>query len=148
MKVPNLFRLGSAIEYPRTTHSPLIEGLKHLYSTDEMGNAGGFVLPMQGKMVGFYFLCIASDGMDWEHVSVTVLGQPRCPTWEEMCYIKSVFWDEDQAVMQLHPPKEDWVNNHPYCLHLWRPMKAQIPLPAKIMVGIKQLDTLKNNTSL
>ena len=62
--------------------------------------------------------CIVSDGEGWEHVSVSCYD--RCPTWEEMAHVKNLFWDDDDFVVQMHPPKSDYVNNHPYCLHLWR----------------------------
>ena len=70
---------------------------------------------------------IVSDGPDWEHVSATTPF--RCPTWAEMCRLKDLFWAENEVVMQLHPPKSDYVNLHPYCLHLWRPINDTIPLP-------------------
>jgi len=75
---------------------------------------------------------IASCEMGWEHVSVSVFD--RCPTWQEMCFIKDMFWDDDDCVMQLHPPKADWVNNHPFTLHLWRPIGVEIPRPLQVMV--------------
>lgn len=70
----------------------------------------------------------------------------RCPNWEEMCFVKSMFWDDDTAVMQLHPPKEDWVNNHAYCLHLWKPDAQEIPLPPPVMVGIRENNVEENKT--
>lgn len=81
---------------------------------------------------------IVSDGMNWEHVSVST--PTRCPTWEEMCFVKSLFWDKDDVVMQLHPAESDYVNVHEYCLHLWRPINQAIPLPPSIMVGPKALN--------
>ena len=72
----------------------------------------------------------------WEHVSVSPCSQKRktCPTWEEMCAIKNMFFENDEAVVQYHPPKSDYVNNHPYCLHLWRPTNQEIPRPPKLFV--------------
>ena len=89
---------------------------------------------------------IASSGdstvaVDWEHVSVST--QHRCPNWLEMCFVKDLFWDEEESVMQLHPPKSRWINNHPYCLHMWRPTSQEIPLPPDIAVGLKALGTMK-----
>lgn len=90
--------------------------------------------------------CIATDGecpglpgTRWEHVSVSVRNRrgiqlQRCPTWEQMAKIKDTFWPEDQAVMQLHPPQSDYVNLHPFCLHLWRPVEQEIPLPPSNLV--------------
>lgn len=85
---------------------------------------------------------VASNGMDWEHVSVSVRdgNKSRMPNWDEMCHIKAVFWDDEDVVMQLHPKKSEYVNNHPHVLHLWRPMNEVIPTPPSIMVGIKGLE--------
>lgn len=76
---------------------------------------------------------IAMGAHLWEHVSISL--PHRCPTWEEMCFAKSLFWDDEDCVMQLHPPRSDWVNNHPYCLHLWRPKHTDIPRPPMTAVG-------------
>lgn len=82
---------------------------------------------------------IMSWGAGWEHCSVSITAQyKRCPSWEQMCAIKNVFWNEDEACMQLHPAKKDYVNNHEYCLHIWRPIEKEIPMPPSIMVGLKK----------
>jgi hypothetical protein len=82
-------------------------------------------------------LVIMSSGVDtdwnWEHVSVSVRG--RNPTWDEMCYVKNLFWDEEECVIQYHPPKDRYVNYHPFCLHLWRPLNAAVPMPPQILIG-------------
>lgn len=79
---------------------------------------------------------IASDQLGWEHVSIST--PTRCPTWEEMCLIKDLFWDDDDVVIQIHPVKADYINNHAYCLHLWRKAGTNdfCEKPPKIMVGI------------
>lgn len=76
-----------------------------------------------------------SFGGGWEHVSVSFAH--RCPTWEEMCEVKDMFWPPEDCVVQYHPPKERLVNQHPYCLHLWRPIKQAMPMPPSIFVGVK-----------
>lgn len=96
------------------------------------GNNGFFVF----KKHGIIYFCQASDGMGWEHVSVS-LNKNRCPTWEEMCMVKDLFWDKEDCVIQYHPPKSQYVNNHPNVLHLWRPIGVSIPMPDSIMVGFK-----------
>ena len=79
------------------------------------------------------FFVIASNGGGWDHVSVTPCNRKRqtCPTWEEMCAIKDMFFYPEETVVQYHPPKSQYVNNHPFCLHLWRPNTAgdEIILP-------------------
>ncbi len=97
------------------------------------GNNGCFII----KHGDVRLFVIASDGGGWEHVSVTIPGVNRCPTWEEMCRVVAAFWDKDDCIVQFHPPKSEHVNNHPYCLHLWRPIGHNIPTPPTMMVGIK-----------
>jgi hypothetical protein len=77
----------------------------------------------------------AHESIPWEHVSVSCSN--RCPNWIEMSFVKDLFWDAEDAVMQLHPPKSQYINQHPYCLHLWRPLTQIIPLPPMIAVGLK-----------
>lgn len=99
----------------------------------EMGNNGAFIL--RYKSVSFFV--IASDGMGWEHVSISPTTEKRCPTWEEMCYFKDLFWGEDECVIQYHPPKSEYINMHPYVLHLWKQIGVDIPLPPSETVGFK-----------
>ncbi|GJD92875.1 DUF7694 domain-containing protein [Methylobacterium iners] len=77
---------------------------------------------------------IATALMDWDHVSVS--HRKRCPNWPEMSRIKELFFRDDECAMQLHVPAADHINNHPYCLHLWRPHHVEIPRPPGEMVGI------------
>lgn len=102
-----------------------------LGSDESYGNNGAFTLKLKHGQV---FLAIAGDGLGWEHVSVS--RQDRCPTWEEMCQVKALFWGDEDCVVQYHPPKDQYVNNHPYCLHLWRSTTQPIPMPETILVGI------------
>lgn len=110
-------------------------------TTEAVGFNGAFLLPRRvAKAIfqnkGRYYQCLISDGMGWAHVSVSIPSDRRCPTWEEMCYIKSVFFEDTDCVVQYHPSKDQYVNNHPYCLHLWQSLDVQFPTPLKQMVGI------------
>jgi hypothetical protein len=80
-------------------------------------------------------------GVDWEHVSVSI--PTRSPNWEEMCFVKSMFFDSEETVIQIHVPQSQWINNHPHCLHLWRPTKFEIALPPSNTIGNKELGILK-----
>lgn len=96
-----------------------------------LGSDGGvYRIPFES----YNLRVVASCGGDWEHVSVSLPN--RCPNWKEMCFIKDLFWDEEDCVVQYHPPKSEYINNCKNCLHLWRPMKQEIPRPPKIFVGI------------
>ena len=89
---------------------------------------GMFIIPFKS----YELHVVASDGDGWDHVSVSLNN--RCPNWEEMNYIKDLFFEEDECVMQLHPPKKDYINNLQYCLHMWRPQDKEIPRPPLYMV--------------
>lgn len=85
---------------------------------------------------GRSFIVVASNGCGWEHVSASPCSNKRnnCPTWEEMCGIKDMFFLPEERVVQYHPPKSEYVNQHPYCLHLWRPTADKMPYPPTIFV--------------
>jgi hypothetical protein len=78
---------------------------------------------------------VASDGMGWDHVSVSKERRP--PLWREMCWIKDQFFDEEDCVVQYHPPKSQYVNFHPNCLHLWKLTAGIMPIPPTILIGPK-----------
>jgi hypothetical protein len=119
LHVPERFRISSGI----------------LQTTAADGNNGAFVVRLNEESP--FFSVIASDGKGWDHVSVSL--PHRCPTWDEMCQIKDMFWDPEDCVVQYHPPKSEYVNNHPYCLHLWRNQTAEMVRPPMIMIGFKSI---------
>jgi hypothetical protein len=81
-------------------------------------NAGWFVIPRVSGDLRF----MVGNGGGWDHVSISLAH--RCPTWDEMCLVKDLVFRDDEWVMQLHPARKDHINNHPFCLHLWRPQSA------------------------
>jgi hypothetical protein len=98
------------------------------------GCNGAFVIKLNGHVLKV----MASDGNDqeaqgWEHVSVSC--RYRTPTWREMNWVKDQFWNEEEVVFQLHPKKSEYVNCHPYCLHMWRHKVVPCPCPPSIFVG-------------
>lgn len=94
---------------------------------------GAFIFPRKTGNI----CVIVSDGTDWEscgypppvfeHVSVSLAD--RCPTWEEMAWVKSLWWRDDETVIQYHVPVSEHINCHPYCLHLWKPVGVTLPMP-------------------
>jgi hypothetical protein len=114
--------------------------MKHLdyldkYRTPPLGDSknGAFLVPspIDQKLMRV----IASDGGGWDHVSVS--RAHRCPNWPEMTFIKGLFFEPDEVAYQLHVAESEHINNHPYCLHIWRPQEVEIPTPPGFMVGIK-----------
>jgi hypothetical protein len=114
------------------------------WSDPSDGCNGAFDIPHPAPGSSLTFVVIISDegGRDggWEHVSVSL--RVRTPTWGEMAFFKSLFWTEDDCVVQFHPPIAEYVNNHPHCLHLWRAVGVEFPMPPSIFVGVKALGEL------
>lgn len=102
--------------------------IKHPFSGWGEGNNGAFIIPFEG----FKLQVIASDGDGWDHVSVSL--QTRIPSWKQMCFVKDLFFEEEEIAIQLHPPKSKYINVHNNCLHLWRKQGVRIELPPLVMV--------------
>ena len=94
---------------------------------------GGFYIVPSPLQTQVDLRIIASRGMGWDHVSISL--KKRTPVWREMEFIKRLFFEDDEVVMQLHVAVKDYINAMPFCLHLWKPHKETIPLPLKIMVA-------------
>lgn len=100
----------------------------------------------QATRNGVFLNIIATDGKDenggertgWEHVSVHVFDpvfkKQKTPSWEEMCFVKNLFWEEDECVVEFHVAKKDWISIHDHVLHLWRSTGAPFPTPPLICV--------------
>lgn len=86
--------------------------------------------------LGTYYKVLATNNDGWEHVSVSHTN--RIPSWEVMCKVKELFFEDEEVVIQYHPKKSEYINNHPYCLHLWRPIGVELPTPPIKLVGTKK----------
>lgn len=120
-------------------------GTTHSILGSSMADGNNGVFRIESPEPGWHLVLIASDGGEWEHVSVHAhrirpgevvtslrpvrVPQLRTPTWKEMAYVKALYWDDEDTVVQFHPRKSEYVNNHPHVLHLWRPTDSEIPCP-------------------
>ena len=84
---------------------------------------------------------IASSGEGWDHVSVS--RRKRMPNWIEMEFAKRLFFLPEEIAFEFHVAEKNHINNHPYCLHLWRPLDREIPLPPDWMVGFNPEEEAK-----
>lgn len=62
----------------------------------------------------------------WEHVSVSPKHKYNIPTWNDMCVLKDIFFDDEEEVYQIHPKKSEYVNLSENCLHLWKPIGREL----------------------
>lgn len=85
---------------------------------------------------------IWSFGDGWDHVSVAPFQHRITPSWDDMCLLRDVFFKDYEPVIQIHPPKKEYVNNMPNCLHLWR-YQGEMVLPPSYMVGLKQGESME-----
>jgi len=102
-------------------------------SKPEDGHNGAFMLVGPSSRM---LQVIASDKEGWDHVSVIVFGSrgKNLPTWTEMEWVKRLFWDDEEIVLEIHPPKSQYVNFHKGCLHLWRKQGEPFYLPPLALV--------------
>jgi hypothetical protein len=107
-------------------------------SDSTYGHNGAFDL--ESPEPGWQLLLVCSDGTDadavgeladWEHVSVHAQRGPkvRTPTWREMAFVKKLCWEAEDRVVQFHPRRSEYVNNHPHVQHLWRWKRGEFPSP-------------------
>ena len=105
------------------------------------GNNGAFDVPFDKVTM----CVVASSEAGWDHVSVrteernaTICGHcsvhVKTPIWDEMDYIRKLFFRGDEWVIQYHAPTDKHVNNHPHVLHLWRSQDEDMPVPPWWMV--------------
>lgn len=131
-----LFRHG------RTLCAPTIGG-KILKTQSEILNLGKLVVEQKGYDGGcgrIYLngtkkepaAVVWSFGGGWDHVSVSYRN--RCPSWEEMCRVKEMFFYDEEVVVQYHPKKSEYKNLHNFCLHLWKKQGEEFATPPVIMV--------------
>lgn len=98
---------------------------------------GAFFVPNRPSITPLKVICSPFDdkSQTWQHVSVSLPN--RTPFWSEMVKVKDLFWEEEDTVLQFHPPKSKYVNNMKFCLHMWKHNSMDFPVPETYLVGIK-----------
>lgn len=69
---------------------------------------------------------VCLDNKCWLHVSTST--PTRLPTWCELIEVKDIFIGPKRKAIQVFPSRAEYVNQHPYALHLWSCLDAD-PLP-------------------
>lgn len=82
-----------------------------LATPDSYGMAGSFIIPLGHTRRAVVITCNGDTGSGWEHVSIHVIRKrgrkniQETPTWKDMCFIKNLFWSDDEVVIQKIDPK-------------------------------------------
>ena len=84
-----------------------------------------------------YYAMLKAENKDDATKKYSVSHKDKILSWEVMNEVKDMFFLENEVVMQLHPIKDKYINNHKKCLHLWRLINEKIPTPPIWMVGVK-----------
>lgn len=107
-----------------------LEAARAKISSDSFDcRAGAFMVRRKGILLSV----IACDTKGWDHVSVSLAF--RSPTWEEMTFIKEIFFEDEETCIQYHAAKSRYKNVHEFCRHLWRPQEIALPDPPSIIAG-------------
>lgn len=86
---------------------------------EEIKNSGKVIITekddegFSGMYYGFNLSAtlVCTWGAGWEHVSISPTRKSYTPSWDDMCRLKDVFFKDDEAVIQIHPPKSEYINN-------------------------------------
>jgi hypothetical protein len=73
-----------------------------------------------------------NDDRVWIHVSVcgrTGRDKYYLPSWEELKRVKNDFIGDDRWAYQVLPPQTQYVNDHPFVLHLFATLDGAPALP-------------------
>jgi hypothetical protein len=57
------------------------------------------------------------DGLLWRHASCS--HPDHLPSWEDLREVKDLFVGRNMKAIQVFPRQAEYVNIHPFVLHLW-----------------------------
>lgn len=115
--IANLMRLKNEEPYtlPTTPAGYVKEG-------SVLGAATAYVNKGQGLVV-MTSIATKDDGHKVLHVSLS--RRSRLPDWNDVKRVKDAFIGEDKEAYHVLPKKADYINIHPYCLHLWHELEEE-----------------------
>lgn len=64
------------------------------------------------------------DDKRWIHMSVSTLT--RVPTWHELVEVKEWMLGPEAKAIQVIPPRSEYINIHPYTLHLFSCLDGEV----------------------
>ena len=122
------------------TNAEIVKDRRILIEQINLDGGSGWIPGLDMKKPNHRARVVWSNGGGWDHVSVS--WSNRCPTWDEMAAVKKMFFNDEEVCVQFRPAKSEYVNYHPYCLHIWRYQDGEIPIPYSWMIGPKPGETM------
>ena len=111
---PNLTRIIDEIPHKIDPTPP-----GYRYEGDSFG-ASAFLNKGQGLLV-LVSMSTMENGEKFLHVSVS--RRSRLPSWDDLKRVKAAFIGEEREAVHVLPKASDYINLHPYCMHLWSEWK-------------------------
>ena len=105
-------KLPRVIPYTWRLHTRTIDGARYVQPMTDL------TVTVSGD--------VEHDEKKWIHLSIA--HPERMPTWEEVVAAKEWIIGRDEYAVQVIPPRERYVNTHPFCLHLFSCVDGH-PLP-------------------
>lgn len=96
------------------------------------------ILGADSTIVGCWFeearclTCLVAVEEGIWHLSIST--PKRYPTWDEIFQARYKFIPDAIRMSMDLPPKEEYVNNHKFCFHLWEQRPSLLP-PFEVLVG-------------
>lgn len=72
-------------------------------------------------------LDVVADGTRWLHASYS--RQDRIPDHADTLAVRRLIFPADAVVIAVLPPEDEYVNDHPRCLHLWQRIGSERLVP-------------------
>lgn len=125
-KIPEQYRVDEKKARAMAFINP---AMRDLISDVTSGPNGYFYLPRMNKKEGSYYLIRSVKADGWYCVAVNIPTEGRCPTVEEMHWVRGYFFDkEDVTFIMQH--KEPYLAGQKFWVHIWYPTDVlRMPVP-------------------
>lgn len=92
----------------------------------------GRILRFKGELPGFdrsavyqcgdglRVICSLDETQHGNLMHVSVSRAKENPSWDDLKAVRAAFFDSDIDCMMVMPKKEDYVNIHNFCFHIWQ----------------------------
>lgn len=114
LKIPEYWRVTPEISAKYGKYMPLLDKFP---TQPDSGSAGMYAIPKIGKTTGFYFIVLVGTG---NAISVQLNTEPRQPNTVELLYVRNLFFDPGDVVVQFIPSDPMRLHSLGKAVALWR----------------------------